>query len=48
MIKMAITIVESADLNVTYQCPLCKRFFYFDNDYIKHKCAAKRKKLRFV
>ena len=28
-----------------FQCPVCTRLFYFDNDYIKHKCIAK--KIRF-
>ncbi len=45
---MTITVVESGELSVTYQCPLCRRLFYFDNDYIRHKCIAKRKKLKFV
>ena len=31
-----------------FQCPLCMRFFYFDQDYIKHKCVAKRNKIKWV
>ena len=37
---MGITLVNSADLGTPFQCPLCRRIFYFDNDYIKHKCIA--------
>ena len=37
---MSVTIVNSTDLETQYQCPLCRRLFYFDNDYIKHKCVA--------
>lgn len=37
---MTVTVVNSMEIESTYQCPLCRRLFYFDNDYIKHKCIA--------
>jgi len=27
-----------------FQCPVCTRLFYFDNDYIRHKCIGSRPK----
>ena len=43
------TVVESQImLERPHQCPLCRRLFYFDNDYVNHKCVAKGEKLRWV
>lgn len=42
---MSLTLVESAELGTPYQCPLCMRLFYFDNDYIRHKCVARHRKI---
>lgn len=41
---MTVTIVNSTQLGATFQCPLCRRLFYFDTDYIKHKCIALKKR----
>ena len=40
--NMAITIVDSHDLTNPFQCPICMGLFYFENDYVKHKCRRKR------
>ena len=45
---MSVTIVNSNDLGNPYECPLCRRLFYFEGDYVKHKCSARRKKLSGV
>lgn len=37
---MSVMVVNSADLGNPYECPLCWRLFYFENDYVKHKCSA--------
>ena len=42
---MSITITESTELGTPYECPMCRRLFYFENDYVKHKCIAKSRKL---
>ncbi|MBS3167969.1 hypothetical protein J4216_02510 [Candidatus Woesearchaeota archaeon] len=45
---MSVTIVESTNLGTPFQCPLCRRFFYFEQDYIKHKCAALKNRREFA
>ncbi len=45
---MSVTIVNSNDLGNPYECPLCRRLFYYEGDYVKHKCIARRKKLEGV
>ena len=42
---MSITVVESTELAAPYECPLCRRLFYFENDYVKHKCVARKNKI---
>ena len=42
---MSITIMDSIDLGIPYECPMCRRLFYFENDYVKHKCVAKYRKI---
>lgn len=37
---MSLTIVNSSDLGTPYECPLCRRMFYFEGDYVNHKCIA--------
>jgi len=39
---MGITIVESGSLTTPFECPICMGIFYFDNDYVKHKCRKKK------
>ncbi len=39
---MTVTIVDSHDLTNPFQCPICMGLFYFENDYVKHKCRKKR------
>ena len=43
---MSVTVLESNQLGNPYECPLCWRLFYFENDYVKHKCAAKKRKIK--
>ncbi len=33
-------MIDAATLQNPYECPLCRRFFYFEGDYVKHKCSA--------
>ena len=42
---MTVTILEANQLGNPYECPLCWRLFYFENDYVKHKCAARKLKI---
>ena len=42
---MSITVIDSTNLGTPYQCPLCMRLFYFDNDYTKHRCVARGRKI---
>lgn len=43
---MSVMVVESTDLGTPYQCPMCRRLFYFDNDYTRHKCSARERKIK--
>jgi len=41
---MSATIIEdSSSLGIPFECPVCLGIFYFDNDYIKHKCRRKKR-----
>jgi len=41
---MTALVINSNDLGTPYQCPLCWRLFYFEGDYVKHKCIASKLK----
>ena len=45
---MSVMVVNSDDLGTPFQCPLCRRLFYFDHDYVKHKCIAKSRRMRWA
>ena len=43
---MSLTLVETEQLSNPFQCPLCWRLFYFENDYANHKCIASKSKIK--
>ncbi len=40
---MSLMVIEnSSTLGTPFECPICAGIFYFDNDYIKHKCKRRK------